>query len=65
MVRANVKSMAGNALLNYQLNKCVLIDHPYKNQVCMENRSHHISSGTSLIRTPLGQTKVSLIERCP
>ena len=27
--------------------------------------SQHVYSGSSLIRTPLGQTKVSLIERCP
>ena len=33
IARAHVKAMEGNALLTYQLNKCVLIDHPYKNQV--------------------------------
>ena len=27
--------------------------------------NYYVYSGTSLIRTPLGQTKVSLIERCP
>ncbi|CAI8001721.1 C2 domain-containing protein 5, partial [Geodia barretti] len=32
IVRANVKAVGGNAILNYQLNKCVLIDHHYKNQ---------------------------------
>ena len=33
IARAHVKAMGGNALLSFQLNKCVLIDHPYKNQV--------------------------------
>ena len=33
IARAHVKAMGGNALLTYQLNKCVLLDHPHKNQV--------------------------------
>jgi hypothetical protein len=32
IARAHVKSMGGNAILTYQLNKCVIIDHPHKNQ---------------------------------
>ena len=34
IARAHVAALGGNAILNYQLNECVLIDHPHKNQVC-------------------------------
>ena len=33
IARAHVKAVGGNGLLSYELKKCVLIDHPHKNQV--------------------------------
>ena len=33
IARAHVAALGGNALLNFRLNDCVLIEHPHKNQV--------------------------------
>jgi hypothetical protein len=49
IVRANVKAVGGNAILSYQLNKCVLIDHHYKNQAqCLLDIS---GDAVQLVRT--------------
>ena len=33
MVRANVTALGGNGLLSYQLQQCIVMEHPHKNQV--------------------------------
>jgi hypothetical protein len=53
IVRANVKAVGGNAILNYQLNKCVLIDHHYKNQAqCLVDIS---GDAVQLVRTSISK----------
>ena len=34
IVRANVSSLGGNALVAYKMTQCVLMSNPHKNQVC-------------------------------
>ena len=37
IARAHVAAIGGNALLNFRLNDCVLIEHSHKNQVRRDN----------------------------
>ena len=37
IVRANVSSLGGNALVAYKMTQCVLMSNPHKNQVCTVN----------------------------
>jgi len=40
MVRANVLSLGGNALVSFRLNECILLDNPHRNQAqCLINVS--------------------------
>ncbi len=38
IARAHVAAVGGNALLNFRMNDCVLIEHPHKNQVWTEEK---------------------------
>lgn len=38
-VRANVASLGGNGMVSYQMNQCVLMCNPHKNQVCKQSVS--------------------------
>ena len=55
----------GSLEVNVMSKLFIVIGWIFRTSLKVENRYTYTYSGTSLLRTPLGQLKMSLIVRCP